>query len=147
MSGIVIGIVGLALAAILPGVGSSLGLKYTVCATAGVIGEDPSKRGKLTILTLLPASQGLYGFIIAIVGMGSLATGMDTSTGWALFGACMPVAICSLVSAIFQGKASAATIMATGKKDEAAKSFIFPAMIEFYALLGLVASIVLLGQL
>lgn len=147
MSGFVIGIIGLSLAAVLSGIGSSIGLKHTVCASAGVIGEDPTKRGKLNILTFLPASQGLYGFIVAVIGLGYLAVDMDVTTGWAVLGACLPVAVSCLVSAVYQGKASAAIIMATGKKDEAAKSFIYPAMIEFYALLGFAASFVLLIQI
>ena len=40
------------------------------------------------------------------------------------------------------------SIMAVGKRSEiASKSLIFPAMIEFYALLGLVVSILLFGNI
>ena len=49
-----------------------------------------------------------------------------------------------MISAILQGKAAASTIIAVGKNSETSKALLFPAMIEFYALLGMVASILLL---
>ena len=60
--------------------------------------------------------------------------------------ACLPMMIGGMVSAILQGKASAATIIAVGKNSETSKAFLFPAMIEFYALLGLVVSIILFNH-
>lgn len=153
MNGMTIGIIGLALTAILCGIGSGFGLKFTGAASAGVLSEDPKKFSKVIVLTLLPATQGLYGFVIAIMGMSYLPTAQMTAEaalaqGWGVFGAVMPMAIVGCLSAILQGKTSASTIMAVGKKPEiAGKSILFPAMIEFYALLGLVVSIMLLGAL
>lgn len=148
--GLTVGIFGLALCAILCGVGSAVGLKSTASASSGVLSEDPKKFSKVILLTLLPATQGLYGFVIAIMGMSYLpqvtADPTALAQGWSVFGAVMPMAITGCISAIFQGKASASAIMAVGKKPEiAGKSILFPAMIEFYALLGLVISIMLLG--
>lgn len=158
MTGLTIGIIGLALTVLLCGVGSGLGLKATASASAGVLGEDPKKFGKVIILTLLPATQGLYGFLIALIGANALPTvanltsnnilGVATDTqiiaqGWNVVVACLPMMIGGMVSAILQGKASAATIIAVGKNSETAKAFLFPAMIEFYALLGMVVSILL----
>jgi V/A-type H+-transporting ATPase subunit K len=98
------------------------------------------------ILVLLPATQGLYGFVIAIIGAGNVVDGMTLAQGWEVFAYCLPMMIAGMTSAIFQGKTSATTIMAAGKKPEiAGKAMLFPAMIEFYALLGLVVSIILLG--
>lgn len=160
MTGLTLGIIGLALTALLCGIGSGLGLKATASASAGVLSEDPKKFGKVIILTLLPATQGLYGFLIAIIGAlmqlptvqalknaGVLDTATQaqiTAQGWNIIWACLPMMIGGLVSAILQGKASAATIVAVGKNSETSKAFLFPAMIEFYALLGMVASILLL---
>lgn len=152
MNGMAIGILGLAITAILCGIGSAVGLKSTGSATAGVLSDDPKKFSKVIVLTLLPATQGLYGFVIAIMGISYLPTStMDAAAvaqGWSVFFAVLPMAIVGCISAIFQGKTSASTIMAVGKKPEiAGKSILFPAMIEFYALLGLVSSIMLLNLL
>ncbi len=165
MTGLTLGIIGLALTALLCGVGSGLGLRATASASAGVLAEDPKKFGKVIILTLLPATQGLYGFAIAFIGASALPTvanlqaaGITAAAsdpvlsaqimaqGWNVFMACLPMMIGGAVSAYLQGKASAATIIAVGKNSETSKAFLFPAMIEFYALLGLVVSIILFNH-
>ena len=155
MTGLTIGIIGLALTVLLCGVGSGLGLRFTGKAAAGVLAEDSSKFSKVIILSLLPATQGIYGFLIAILGANALPTtvnlGDQTVTwaqvnaqGWYVFFACIPMMLGGTVSAILQGRSAATTIIAVGKRSEiASKSIIFPAMIEFYALLGMVVSIMM----
>ena len=161
MTGVTIGIIGLALTALLCGIGSGLGLKATGKASAGVLAEDPSKFSKVIVLTLLPATQGLYGFAIAIIGaimclptaaaLSNAGISADpaqiTAQGWNIFWACLPMMLGGGVSAYLQGRTSAATIMAVGKRSEVSKAFLFPAMIEFYALLGLAASVILFSNI
>ncbi len=159
MTGLTVGIIGLALTVLLCGVGSGLGLRFTGKAAAGVLSEDPSKFSKVIVLSLLPATQGIYGFLIAILGANALPTvanlGNQTVTwdqinaqGWYVFFACIPMMLGGTVSAILQGRSAATTIVAVGKRSEiASKSIIFPAMIEFYALLGLVVSILMFNYI
>lgn len=161
MTGLVIGIMGLALTALVCGIGSGLGLRSTGKASAGVLAEDPSKFSKVIVLSLLPATQGIYGFVIAILGasylptVGNLTAANVTATaaqitaqGWGVFWACVPMMLGGAISAYLQGKTAASTIIAVGKKGEiVSKSLIFPAMIEFYALLGLVVSILMFQNL
>ena len=71
-TGYAIAMAGIALCVLLCGVGSAIGLFKTGSAAAGVLGENPKKFGKLMVLVLLPATQGIYGFIIAIIASGSL---------------------------------------------------------------------------
>ena len=157
MTGLTIGIIGLVLTVLLCGIGSGLGLKATGKASAGVLAEDPSKFSKVIVLSLLPATQGIYGFLIAILGASNLPTPANaagatyaqiTAQGWNVFWACLPMMLGGAVSAYLQGRTAASTIIAVGKKGEiASKSIIFPAMIEFYALLGLVVSIMMFGNI
>ena len=169
MTGLTIGIIGLVLTVLLCGIGSGLGLKATGKASAGVLAEDPSKFSKVIVLSLLPATQGIYGFLIAILGAGYLPTVANLTNaglleqlnanpfigaaqinaqGWNVFWACLPMMLGGAASAYLQGRTAASTIIAVGKKGEiASKSIIFPAMIEFYALLGLVVSIMMLGNI
>lgn len=146
MYGFAIAMIGVALCAILCGIGSSVGLFKTGSAAAGVLGENPKKFGKVLVLVLLPATQGIYGFIIAIIASSSVV-GIETAAqGWALFGAVMPMAISGLITGIFQGKSAANCIYAVGKQDSlGGKLIIYPAMIEFYAILGLIISIMLIA--
>ena len=140
--GYVIGLIGIAVCVLACGIGSAFGLYKTGGAAAGVLGEDPKKFGKVLVLVLLPATQGIYGFIIGIIASSSAVSTMTTAEGWALFGAVMPMAISGLVTGILQGKSSVNCIYAVGKQESlGGKLIIYPAMIEFYAILGLIISI------
>ena len=139
---------GLAICVILCGIGSSIGLFKTGSAAAGVLSEQPKKFGKLMVLVLLPATQGIYGFIIAIIASGGIGDIATAAEGWRLFGAVMPMAISGLVSGFFQGKAAVNCIRAVGKEESlSGKLIIYPAMIEFYAILGLLISIMLVAAI
>ena len=145
--GYAIGIIGIAICVLLCGIGSAIGLYKTGSAASGVLGEDPKKFGKVLVLVLLPATQGIYGFIIGIIASGSLVSdGMAAAEGWALLGAVLPMAFSGLVTGIFQGKSAANCIYAVGKQESlGGKLIIYPAMIEFYAILGLIISIMLIA--
>jgi len=146
-TGNVVAMIGVALCVILCGIGSAIGLFKTGTAAAGVLGESPNKFGKVLVLVLLPATQGIYGFIIGIIASGSInpEVAMTMSQGWALLGACLPMGIAGLITGIFQGKSAVNCIYAVGKQDSlGGKLIIYPAMIEFYAILGLIISIMLI---
>ncbi len=144
--GQIIGIIGIAVCVLLCGIGSALGLYKTGTAAAGVLGEDPKKFGKVLVLVLLPATQGIYGFIIGIIASSSLSAAMTVAQGWAMFGAVMPMALSGLITGIFQGKSAVNCIYAVGKQESlGGKLIIYPAMIEFYAILGLIISIMLVA--
>ncbi len=142
-----IAMIGIAACVLLCGIGSCIGLYKTSSAAAGVLGEDPKKFGKVMVLVLLPATQGIYGFIIGIIASGQLAAGMSTAAGWAMVGAVLPMAISGLLSAYFQGKSAGNCIYAVGKQESlSGKLIVYPGMIEFYAILGLIISIMLSGN-
>ena len=142
MDGKVIAYIGLALCAALCGVGSAIGLFKTGAAAAGVLAEDAKKFSKVMILVLLPATQGIYGFVMALVGQGAVTVDMSVAQGWAVFASVMPLAITGLVSAIYQGKTSVSCIYAVAKDEKlSGKLIMFPAMVETYAIFGLVISL------
>lgn len=144
--GYAIAMAGIAICVILCGIGSAIGLYKTGSAAAGILGEDPKKFGKVLVLVLLPATQGIYGFIVAIIANGKLPAPetMNLAQGWSVFGTVMPMALSGLVSGFFQGKAAANCIYAVGKQESlGGKLIIYPAMIEFYAILGMLISIML----
>ncbi len=144
-TGYVIALLGIAVCIILCGIGSSLGLYKTGTTAAGVLGENPKKFGKIMLLVLLPATQGIYGFIIALIAAGGVKAGITVEQGWALFAAVMPMAISGIITGIFQGKSASNCIIAAGKQDSlGAKLILYPAMIEFYAILGLIISIIII---
>ena len=146
--GYTIAMIGIALCVLLCGIGSCIGLYKTSTAAAGVLSEDPKKFGKVMVLVLLPATQGLYGFIIGIIASGSANPAWtEASTGLAFFATLVPMMVAGFVSAWLQGKSAANCIYAVGKQESlSGKLIVYPGMIEFYAILGLIISIMLVGS-
>lgn len=145
--GIVFALLGAVLAALLGGIGSAIGVGMTGQAAAGVVTEDPGKFGKVLVLQLLPGTQGIYGLLIGFITLtqiGILGGNSDISLakGLLYLAACLPMAIVGLVSAKWQAKASVSSISLVAKKpDQFGKAMIFPAMVETYAVLALLISI------
>ena len=65
--GLTIAILGGALAVVLGGVGSAIGVGLAGQASSGVMSEDPEKFGSLLLLVALPGTQGIYGFLSAFL--------------------------------------------------------------------------------
>ena len=151
--GIMLAVLGAALAAGFAGAGSAIGVGIAGETGAGVMTEDPGKFGLVLLLQALPGTQGIYGLLIAffaILTVGLLGGGASVSInvwqGLGIFFACLPIAIAGYFSAIAQGKTSAACIQMIAKRpEETGKAVILPAMVETYAVLALLMSIILLN--
>jgi V/A-type H+-transporting ATPase subunit K len=148
ISGFGIAFVGVGVAIFLAGVGSSIGVGIAGEAAAGVIAEDPDKFGRLLLLQALPGTQGVYGFIagfLALQQISGIGAAMSVAQGRAFLFACAPVAIACLVSGVYQGRCSVAAMQIVAKRpEESGKALILPALVEFYAVLGLLGTILLL---
>ena len=143
--GFVIGLAGLVLCVILCGIGSAIGLSRTGQASAGVLGEEPRRFSKVLVLTVLPATQGINGIVFAIVASCGLFVGMDISTGLRILLASLPLMVTGLLTPILQSKSATSCINAVAKKESlSGRLLLFPAMIETYAILSLVISLLLL---
>ena len=132
----------------LAGCGSAIGIAIASHAAAGVMREKPELFGRMLVMIALPGTQGFYGFIAAILMMtqtgliGGSSLKISLGTGIALFGVGLGCGAVQLVSAIYQGHASAAGISLVGRRPEAAgKAILFPAFVETYAVIGLLATI------
>ena len=146
IGGYALGIIGAGLAAFLAGIGSAKGTGIAGEAGAGLVAEDPSKFGKAMILQVIPGTQGLYGFVIWFLAFGKLVPDMTVAQGLQVMGACLPIAIAGLLSGIAQGKVAAASINILAKKpDDWSKGMILCITVEFYAILGLLASFMMLN--
>ena len=116
--GVMFGVLGVALAALLAGSGSAKGVGIAGEAAAGVVIEEPEKFGKSLILQLLPGTQGLYGFVIGMLILFKLTPDMSLVDGFTLFCASLPVGIAGYHSAIAQGRVSVAGINILAKNEE-----------------------------
>ena len=146
--GMIFTILAMAMATILPGIGSAIGVGKTGEASAALMTSQPEKFGQSLILQLLPATQGLYGFAIAAMIFTYLAADMPVTAGLAYVGASLPVAVAGLGSAIPQGKVAAAGIQILAKKPEHFfKGVMYSVMVEMYAILGFVISFLIFGSI
>jgi len=145
--GLAIALSGGAFAVIMGGIGSTLGVSMTGQAGAGLAAEKPNLFGKILVLEALPATQGIYGFLVGFLVL--MATGvlsgtpdlMSISEGVKVFAACLPAGLSCYASAIYQGKVSTAG-MGMIAKDETTvgKAMVLSAMVETYAVLGFLIS-------
>ncbi|MGI6404593.1 MAG: V-type ATP synthase subunit K [Oscillospiraceae bacterium] len=151
MSGPVYAALGAALAVILAGFGSAKGVGIAGEAATGVVVEDPDKFGSTLILTLLPGTQGIYGFLIGFLilfftGMmpGGTMIEITLEMGLQIFAACLPVALVGLVSGIAQGRVCAAGMNIIAKRpDHTSKGMLYAAMVETYAIFAFLASLLM----
>ncbi len=145
--GIVFALLGAVLAALLGGIGSAIGVGMTGQAAAGVVTEDPGKFGKVLVLQLLPGTQGIYGLLIGFITLtqiGILGGNSDISLakGLLYLAACLPHGHCRLGFCKMAGSGFCFQHSLVAKKpDQFGKAMIFPAMVETYAVLALLISI------
>lgn len=99
----VLGYVGLGLMLALAGIGSCYGTTIAGNAAEGALKKDASKSASYMILSALPATQGLYGFVAFLMSMGK----DFTTQGPLMFGIGLGVGLVCLFSAIRQGQVSA----------------------------------------
>ncbi|MFB0917444.1 MAG: V-type ATP synthase subunit K [Clostridiaceae bacterium] len=142
--GYIMAALGTAMAVIWSGIGSGAGVGMVGEAAAGVIAEEPEKFGKSLVLQLLPGTQGLYGFVIGLFILLRTNPGLTLQQGMYLFVCALPVAFVCWHTAYSQGRTSVAGIGILAKNgDESTKGVIYAVMVETYALLSFITSIML----
>ena len=138
-------------AAVLSGIGSAKGTGMVGEAAAGLTSEDPDKSTKCLILQVLPGTQGLYGLVIwffAMLQLGVLGGSpmeLTTAQGFAYLLACLPMALGGYFTAIAQARCAASGVALVAKRaEEMSKGIVLTIMVEFYAILCLLASFLML---
>lgn len=146
MNGIFFAILGASIATAFSGFGSAKGVGGAAQTAMGVLSEDASKFGKMLVLTLLPGTQGLYGFIVGfliLVKCGVLGGAMPTlGQGFAYLAASLAIGIGGMVSGFAQGKAAVSGIAMSAKDDKNfSKAMVSITLVEIYALLSFIVSL------
>lgn len=151
MDGMFFALVGASIATALAGIGSAKGVGGAAQAAMGVLSEDSSKFGKMLVLTLLPGTQGLYGFIVGfliLVSCGVLGGNPPTlAQGLSFLGASLAIGLGGLFSGIAQGKAAVSGIAMSAKDDRNfSKGMVSVTLVEIYALLAFIVSLLVVIQ-
>ena len=154
--GLALALLGAGLAAVLSGIGSAKGTGMAGEAGAGLLCQDPGKFGKVMILQVIPGTQGLYGLVVwffALLQMGVFGGNVDPTSltvvdGLRVACACLPMATGAAISAPAQGRVAATAVNLMAKRpDDWAKGIILCITVEFYAILSLLASFLMLLNL
>ncbi|MGX7091735.1 V-type ATP synthase subunit K [Hutsoniella sourekii] len=144
-TGLILGALGAAIAVFVSGIGSSRGVGVAGEGAQALIKEKPELFGSALVMQLLPATQGLYGFVIGLIIVLRLEAGMPAGDGWFLLMASLPVAIAGMTSGPYQGRVSLAGMQVLAQRPEnMTQAIAFSAMVETYAILGFVGSILML---
>ena len=151
--GMIVAFAAAGLAALLPGIGSAIGIGIAGRTAAGVLSEKPERYGQMFIMVVLPGTQGFYGFLAAFLVMlnlgffaGAVPEKMSLTLGIQVLMACMPIMFAGLISAILQGRVCAGGILMAAKKPEMAfkAGVVYAVMVEVYAVLGLLVTMFML---
>ena len=153
-SGIFLAVLGAALAVGLSGVGSARGVGLVGEAGTGLLTEEPKMFLKVLVLQLLPGTQGLYGFIIALMMFNKIGltsgniVALTAEQGLLLFAASLPMAIAGFFSAIYQGRVAASGISLIAKQPtQTSRAMTLAALVEFYAVLAFLVSLIAVSNI
>ena len=138
---LILAYVGVALMVGMAGIASSIGTAICGQTAVGAMKKNGSAIGSYMILSALPGSQGLYGFVCFFMVQGLLTPEITMFQAAAVFGAGLLVGMVNLLAAIFQGKVCANGIAAIGNgHDVMGKTLILAAFPELYAILTVAAT-------
>lgn len=143
---LILAYVGVAFMVGLAGVASAIGTSICGQAAVGAMKKNGGAFGSYMVLSALPGSQGLYGFVSFFLIMPILSPEMTMFQGAAIFGVGLLVGIVNLMAAIYQGKVCANGIAAIGNgHDVMGKTLILAAFPELYAILTVAATFLVSG--
>lgn len=145
---IILGYLGVAMMVGLAGAASCIGTSICGQASIGAMKKNSGAFGSYMILSAIPGSQGLYGFVGYFIIKGFLTDSMTMLQGTAIFGAGLLTGIVCLFSSYYQGKVCANGISAIGNgHDVMGKTLILAAFPELYAILTVAAIFLISGSI
>ena len=135
----ILGYLGLGLVLALAGIGSAIGTTTAGNAAEGGLKKRPEASGSYMVLSALPATQGIYGFVAFFIMLGKFTAG--TIGGALVFGIGVSVGLACMISAIRQGQVCANGIVGVSQGHNVfTNTLIYAALPECYAILGLVGA-------
>ena len=133
----ILGYLGLGLVLALSGIGSAIGTTTAGNAAEGALKKKPEASGSYMVLSALPATQGIYGFVAFFMMLSKVA-----EAGAVVFGVGVSVGLVCMISAIRQGQVCANGIVGVSQGHNVfTNALIYAALPEFYAILGLVGAL------
>jgi len=146
MEPILLAYTGIGLMLTLSGLGSIYGVTITANASVGALRKNPDKFGNYMILSALPSTQGLYGFLGYFLLSGLLVESISSFQAIAILSVSITLGILCLISAIRQAQVAANGIKGVSEgHDMFGRSMILIVFAELYPIIG-VAAVFLIGS-
>ena len=121
---------------------SALGVTICGKTVIGAMKKNPDAFGSYLILSALPASQGLYGFVMYFMLQGFIRPDVSMFQAWVIFFISIMVAIVGIYASIRQAQVCANGISATAEgHNVTAATMIMAVFPELYAILALLVTI------
>ncbi len=148
MEPIILAYIGIGLMVGLAGIGSAFGVSMGGNASIGALKKNDEAFGNYMVLSALPGTQVLYGFMGYFILSGYLTAGMSWATAAAIFGAGLALGFVGLLSGIRQGQVCANGIAAIGSgHDVFGNTLILAVFPELYAIVAFAATFLIAGTL
>ncbi len=148
MEPIIFAYIGIGLMIALAGIGSAYGVSMGGNASIGALKKNDEAFGNYMILSALPGTQGLYGFMGFFILSGHLVAGMSWATAAAIFGAGLALGLVGLLSGIRQGQVCANGIAAIGSGHNVfGNTMILAVFPELYAIVAFAATFLISATL
>jgi len=153
---VVLVFIGAIISALFGFIGSTIGMGAAGRASTAVLAERPELFGKIMIMAALPGSQGIYGFVGAflilnasgLMSGGDAAASLTVAQGLQYLLVGIPIGVSGLISAVYQGLVAANGITTIAKDDSlSGKAIILAALVETWAIFGLLIGFILLGSI
>ncbi len=141
MEPIILAYIGVGLMIGLAGIGSAYGVSMCGNATIGALKKNEDAFGNFLVLSALPGTQGLYGFMGYFILQGTLTPEISWLQAGAILGAGLALGFVCLLSAIKQGQVCSNGIAAIGSGyDVFGNTLILAVFPELYAIISFAAT-------
>ncbi len=148
MEPIIFAYIGVGLMIALAGIGSAFGVSMGGNASIGALKKNDEAFGNYMILSALPGTQGLYGFMGFFILSSHLVADMSWATAAAIFGAGLALGLVGLLSGIRQGQVCANGIAAIGSGHNVfGNTMILAVFPELYAIVAFAATFLISATL
>ncbi|MDD4847154.1 MAG: V-type ATP synthase subunit K [Bacteroidales bacterium] len=146
MGPILVAYIGIGLMIGLCGIGSSIGVTYGGNATVGAMKKNSEAFGNYLVLSALPGTQGLYGFLGFFLLQGFLVPEITWLQSVAILSCGLFLGFVGLISALRQGQLCANGVTAIGNgHDVFGKTLILAVFPELYAIVAVAATFMVSG--
>ncbi|HYX09790.1 MAG TPA: V-type ATP synthase subunit K [Bacteroidales bacterium] len=148
MEPIILAYIGVGLMVGLSGIGSAFGVSIGGNASIGALKKNEEAFGNYLVLSALPGTQGLYGFMGYFIIKGVLTPEITWLQAAAVLGAGLALGFVALLSAIRQGQVCANGIASIGSGyDVFGNTLILAVFPELYAIIAFAATFLISGAI